>query len=66
LPRTPLTSTSGDESNSLSPPIMMGSSFKNNCFAFGTAGADKLAQRRLVRSSLSLGSSYSETNPMCF
>lgn len=69
LPATPLTSTgsSGEENNSLSPPILVSSSYKNqNCFAFGLATADKVAQRRLVRSSLSLGSSYSECNPMCF
>lgn len=65
FPPTPLTS-SGDENNSLSPPILMSSSYKNSCFAFGLASADKLAQRRLVRSSLSLGSSFADSNPMCF
>jgi len=55
---TPVNSVSDD--SSLSPPLS--SSFKTS-FAFGRDSLDKLAQRRMVRSTLSLGSSFSDANP---
>jgi len=54
LPATPLTSAS-DNDSSLSPPL-------STSFAFGRDSLDKLAQRRMVRSSLSLGSSFNDSN----
>lgn len=55
---TPLTSTSDE--GSLSPPLS--SSFKDSPFVFGRESQEKMAQRRLVRSTMSLGGSFSESN----
>lgn len=63
LPATPLTSASDSNDSSLSPPLS--SSFKTS-FVFGRDSMDKLAQRRMVRSSLSLGSSFNEANHTVF
>ena len=63
MPATPLTSAS-DNDGSLSPPLS--SSFKETTFDFGRDSMHKLAQRRMVRSTLSLGSSFNDPNPNGF